>query len=621
MSAPTTAQVAANKLQQILAKRKAEQAATLGTGNGTTATPATTASTHAVPTATATATATPVPAPATGAIVWNEEQLRAIELASTGKEFCLIGAAGTGKTTTTKEVIRRALAANYPKVTLGSRWMRVGLPQIVMVSFTNRAVRNLAKAMADIPELIPHCLTIHKLLEYAPVWDTVWDEELGKERNRMQFVPTRDASNPILEVRLCLIDESSMVDTALFAKLKAALPNAKFVFLGDLNQLPPVFGDAILGFKLAELPVVELTKVYRQAMQSPIVAFQHNYTLKGYAPSDTDIEKITAGANGLHFHRIKKNLIDGKRDPESREFANQQMCEAFGKFFEAQHDAGKYVPGEDIILMPFNKGLGTKEMNRHIAQFIGKKADKEVHEVIAGMETHYLAEGDFMVYDKMEWYITGIERNPQYFGKKVPQAPSVNLDRWGALHGARSLVQELEAHEAAHGASNRLERMLDAVGSGTDAEELERAASHIIKMRSAIDPDMTVELSSSGELNALLFGYAITIHKSQGSEWRKVYLFVCKQHAVMLSRELLYTGMTRAREELYVFYDGATATGKKDSSVAKAIKKQDIPGRTWRDKIVYFQGKFDSYKATVDGSIFSANLSEADDQPGLFDDL
>lgn len=605
MSAPTNTQIAANKLQQILAARKAAQATALGTG-------ATTAPTPVAPSAPAVLPTTPAPAtPAAGAIVWNEEQLQAIEYASIGKEFCLIGAAGTGKTTTTKEVIRRALAANYPKVSLGSRWLRVGLPQIVMVSFTNRAVRNLAKAMADIPELIPHCITIHKLLEYAPVWYSEWDEESGKEKNKMQFVPTRDATNPILDVRLCIIDESSMVDTALFAKLKAALPNAKFVFLGDLNQLPPVFGDAILGFKLAELPVVELTKVYRQAMQSPIVAFQHNFTLKGYAPSDSDIEKITAGANGLHFHRIKKNLIDGKREPEAREYANQQMCEAFGKFFEAQYAAGKYVPGEDIILMPFNKGLGTLEMNRHIAQFVGKTAGAEVHEVIAGMETHYLAEGDFMVFDKMEWYITKIEKNPQYFGKKVPQAPSTNLDRWGALHGARSLVQELQEHEAAN-ASNRLERMLDAVGSGVDAEELERAASHIIHLRSAVDAEVTRELSSSGELNALFFGYAITIHKSQGSEWRKVYLFVCKQHAVMLSRELLYTGMTRAREELYVFYDGATATGKKDSSVAKAIKKQDIPGKTWRDKIVYFQGKFESYKATVDGSIFSGKLAESD---------
>jgi len=54
----------------------------------------------------------------------------------------------------------------------------------------------------------------------------------------------------------------------------AACPHKpQCVFLGDIRQLPPVFGTAILGFKMLELPVVELTEVYRQALKSPILRF------------------------------------------------------------------------------------------------------------------------------------------------------------------------------------------------------------------------------------------------------------------------------------------------------------------------------------------------------------
>lgn len=594
---------ALERLKALVAARKAAET----TDTSTTATTATIPATPA--TATTPASIAVNPEVAAGAMVWNEEQLAAITAAREGKEFCLIGAAGTGKTTTTKQIVKTLMETNPTRVQQGTRWVRAGLPGIVLVSFTNRAVRNLAKAMKELPEIIPHCLTVHKLLEYAPVY---FEEENdhGKIVKKMRFEPQRNAMNPINEVTLCIVDESSMVDTTLFAKLKAALPNAKFIFLGDLNQIPPVFGDPILGFKLAELTVIELTRVYRQAMESPIVAFQHNYTLKGFAPSDSDLEKLTAAGRGLSFQRIKKNLIDGKRSTEDREHANMQMCEVFGKYFDQMHDAGKYVPGEDIILMPFNKAFGTLEMNRHIAQFVGRKNNAVVHEIISGLETHYFAEGDFVMFEKQEWYISKIDENGKYFGKKQPQIASPNLDRWGALHGGRSLMQEIEAM----GATNRLEKMLDAVGSGEmDAEEVERAASHIIHLRNASDPDHAVELSTTGDINAMLFGYAITIHKSQGSEWRKVFLFMCKQHAVMLSRELLYTGMTRAREELVVFYDGATATGKKDSSIARAIKKQDIPGKTWREKLPYFQERWDKYKTDMGGGLFTEDaIAQAD---------
>jgi hypothetical protein len=537
----------------------------------------------------------PAPTTAAGAgMVWNEEQLQAISFAATGKSFCLIGAAGTGKTTTVKQVGRECIARNLPRVqNTTSRVLRNGLPGIVLVSFTNRAVRNLAHALLDIPELVPHCLTIHRVLEFGPVYYDVLDNDTGQVKKTMRFMPGRTAENPLYEAKLCIVDEASM-------------PNAVFIFLGDLNQLTPVFGDAILGFKLSEIPVVELTRVYRQALSSPIVAFQHKFTLAGFRPSDGDLEEITQQGSGLQFLPVHNNPAASLQDAEQRDFANAQMVAAFGAYFKASYESGKYVPGEDIILMPHNKGFGQVEMNKHIAQFVGEASAAEVHEVIAGRETHYFAVGDHIVYDKREWHIINIDVNASYVGSKTPQPPSAKLDRWGVLHGKRTAMEALDAIDAA--ANTRLDRILDVMDKAlADGEDIENAASHRITLREIADAPQERVLETRGEINEMSFGYAITIHKSQGSEWRKVYLFMLAQHASMFSRELLYTGMTRAREELIVFYSPNKIIGKKQSSIARCIERQSIPGKTWREKTAYFAGKWEDYRAIMEsesGSIF-----------------
>ena len=92
---------------------------------------------------------------------------------------------------------------------------------------------------------------------------------------------------------------------------------------------------------------------------------------------------------------------------------------------------------------------------------------------------------------------------------------------------------------------------------------------------------MTVTKAS--EVNALLLAYALTVHKAQGSEWRKVFFCLHQSHATMMQRELLYTGVTRAREELYVICEPETFT--------KGILAQKIKGDTLKEKAQFFKGK------------------------------
>jgi exodeoxyribonuclease V alpha subunit len=90
-----------------------------------------------------------------------------------------------------------------------------------------------------------------------------------------------------------------------------------------------------------------------------------------------------------------------------------------------------------------------------------------------------------------------------------------------------------------------------------------------------------VSISTASEVNSLLLGYVLTVHKSQGSEWRKVFLILHQSHNIMLQRELLYTACTRPREELYIICE--------PNSFEKGILSQRIKGNTLAEKAEYLK--------------------------------
>ena len=196
---------------------------------------------------------------------------------STSLQSCvLIGAAGTGKTTCVMGSINTLIKSGAIPImrdTAGHKHLALNSPGIVAVSFTRRAVSNLRKAMPS--GLEANCMTIHKALEYQPTWYEVDDPETGETKSMMRFEPSRTFMNPLPQsIKTVIIDESSMVSVDLFHKIYVSLENpmdVQFIFLGDIQQLPPVFGSAILGYKMLSLPTIELIQVYRQALESPII--------------------------------------------------------------------------------------------------------------------------------------------------------------------------------------------------------------------------------------------------------------------------------------------------------------------------------------------------------------
>lgn len=503
-----------------------------------------------------------------GGIEYNLRQNEFIKLATAGKSCVLIGAAGTGKTTCMKGTITSLIQAGVSQIdTTDHKYLTSGAHGIICVSFTRRAVANLRRVVSS--DMKQNCITIHKLLEYRPTERIVTDPITGQTKTSRIFLPNRNQINPLPSgIQTIIIDESSMVSTELFEQILNALPyEVQFIFLGDIQQLPPVFGSAVLGFKMLEHPVVELTEVYRQALESPIIRLAHRILSGNPIPSTEFNEWKFPGQLTIH--------------PWKKKISSDMATVTAASFFSSAYTSGAYNPDEDIILIPYNKSFGTDELNKYIASHIAKSENRVVHEVIAGFEKLYFSVGERVLFEREDAIITAIRPNGYYAGKR-PQKAATTMDYWGH-HPSLTGSANSDNPDDLTDIDDMLNNM--SLSSSNKDEERVRRASHVVTV-TLRDTGEEVSLETASELNSLLLAYSLTVHKSQGSEWRKVFLVLHQSHATMIQRELLYTGVTRAREELYIICE--------PESFVKGITSQRIKGNTLEEKAEFFKGKLEA---------------------------
>ena len=497
-------------------------------------------------------------------IILNAKQKEFVSLASTGKSCVLIGAAGTGKTTSQFSAVQNLIQSGLAGVLtdFGHKHLVPGAPGIVVCAYTRRAVSNIRQNMPE--DMAGNCITIHKLLEYSPVYHD-FQNEFGETKTKMLFEPMRNSGNPLSEsIHTIILEETSMLSVAFYKEVKDACPHdVQLIFLGDIQQLPPIFGPAILGFKLLELPTIELTEVYRQALESPIISLAHR--ILSAKPIPAEEFPSWAKPNQLTIRPWKKKI-----SPES-------ALNTLGQLFSAAYDNKEYDPEEDMILIPFNKACGTDELNKKIANHIAKKNNRIVHQIVAGFNKVHLSVGEKVLYDKEDAIVKSIEKNPTYYGAHYLPA-SKTLDYWG--------------HDSSHhtdssddSGEDNMDFLLQSVAISGQDEERVKKCSHIITL-TLRDSEREIKVDAAGDVNSLLLGYSLTVHKAQGSEWRKVFFILHQSHATMIQRELLYTAITRAKEELIVICE--------PDSLTKGILSQRVKGDTLAEKAEFFKGKLDS---------------------------
>ncbi len=173
-------------------------------------------------------------------VTLSDRQRDAVVTALTRRVMVLTGGPGTGKTTAVRAVVAAFHAQDL---------------DVALCAPTGRAARRLSEVSGE------DAKTIHRLLGYSP------------DEGEFQ----RGEDSP-LNVDAVIVDEFSMVDTALFADLLSAVPRgAHVVLVGDSDQLPSVGPGNVLHDIIASdvAPVVALDEIFRQAQGSLIVRNAH----------------------------------------------------------------------------------------------------------------------------------------------------------------------------------------------------------------------------------------------------------------------------------------------------------------------------------------------------------
>ena len=220
-------------------------------------------------------------------ITLDEYQKAALEGLRPQQYGCLIGAAGTGKTTVTKQLVAE-ISGDIPTIDLNYTKIKHTPDEkpdynvaICFCAFTGRAVQQMKKALPE--EYHPMCNTVHATLGYQPERQEYLDEDTNTWKEKLIFRPTFTAENK-LPYKVCIVDEAGMLAINLWDELIAALPDdCRIILIGDINQLPPVQGRSVLGFAMTRWPTYTLEKIHRQAADNPIIANAHKI-LKGHFP-------------------------------------------------------------------------------------------------------------------------------------------------------------------------------------------------------------------------------------------------------------------------------------------------------------------------------------------------
>lgn len=386
-----------------------------------------------------------------GTVQYSDLQREAIQTAATSKIMAVTGGPGTGKTTILKGIL--------------DLYHQMGLT-VLLAAPTGRAAKRLSEVTGE------PASTIHRLLE----------ANIEPATGNMVFFHDEDTP---LRCDAVIVDEASMVDVLLMSSLLRAVPErARFILVGDPDQLPPVgpgfpFYDML---RSGAVPTVRLTEIFRQAQKSLIVTNAHQVN-KGQMPELGRVD------NDFFFLRRR-----------SEQVLVQTICELCS--LRLPKNMG-IAPEEIQVLSPSRKGsAGTVELNRALQNALN------------------------------------------------PQSPGKRERKWGdfSFREGDRVMQIRNNYDILW-----KKRDGSAVGAGVFNGDIGTIVSIDLEQETmTVDFDERYVEYTFDMLQELELAYAMTVHKSQGSEYRAVILAAWGGSPYLLTRSILYTAITRARQMLIV---------------------------------------------------------------------
>ncbi|MCW5200968.1 AAA family ATPase, partial [Desulfobulbus sp. F4] len=414
--------------------------------------------------------------------------------------------------------------------------------------------------------------TIHRLLEY---------QGTGFKRNE---------ENP-LKADVLIVDECSMLDISLTASLlKAVGSETALLFIGDADQLPSVGAGNVLRDLIASgsVPVHTLNTVFRQASASAIITFAHQIN-HGQPP------KIASPFKHPEQWQHSDCLFIDSDEPTQAQLG---FISKVRQHFRTLEEREAAVGGDPFAFedAPPRYEFQVPEQFCHVDLHSLATAEGPASELAAVVKKVH-------PWSSLYYNLTAADVVRRLYTEWIPK-----------YRGAGCEIQVLSPMIRGSLGTASLNKMLQQAVNPpqegraeiTVGERLFRTGDRVIHRRNNYDlgvfngdigrisgvdnADMTLRVCfmdqreveyQREQITELELAYAITIHKAQGSEFEAVIIPVMSQHYRMLFRNLIYTGLTRARK-LAVFVGTrkalAMAVANRDTGLRQTALRELVGG-------------------------------------------
>ena len=314
----------------------------------------------------------------------------------------------------------------------------------------------------------------------------------------------RNEQNP-LETDVIILDEMSMVDTFLIhALLKAVTIGTRIVFVGDVNQLASVGPGNVLRDMI-------------QSGKFSVVRLTKVFRQAGESGIVVNAHKINDG------EQVKLDNSSNDFLYIERENAQTALNATIGLMMSKLPDYVKAKPVDIQVLTPMRGGiLGVNSLNEQLQKYINPADENKREKEIAGVT---FREGDKVMQIKNNYQLEWEQRSAT--GRIYDTGTGIFNGDMGVITTINNITNSMEV---------------------------------------VFDEDRYV-IYDSKQAEELELAYAITIHKSQGSEYPAVVMPLVSGVPMLMTRNLLYTGVTRAKKCVCI-------VGRKET-FASMIKNQD----------------------------------------------
>jgi exodeoxyribonuclease V alpha subunit len=359
-----------------------------------------------------------------------------------------------------------------------------------------------------------------------------------------------------LPYEVLLVDESSMVNTELLFRLITRLADsAILIMVGDAAQLPPIgagnpFSD-LMEKQMA--PTVTLTRIYRQSDDKVIALFANDirearvperYTAEygDFRFTDVSIPNYFGLKQKVKSKAMKEGDLKKLREENAQKIFTA-LCDTAATYKNLlmetykKRDYAGYLSTLQVITPMKGGPLGTEQLNEALQKLLNEASSRPERCVNLGRTTLALRD-------------------------KVVHIQNMNID---CIRPADYNLPDRDDHYYTDRIYNGMLGIVIALNRQEETLHVYYPA------------DRTITSYSFDEARDLLrLAYALTIHKTQGSEYRTVLIPMTLSHFIMLNNKLLYTAVTRAKEKVVLVgedYAFRSACRKKDVTVRDTVLK------------------------------------------------